>query len=257
MKKAVGFLLPAALAVGCATALTTEGARVKVYGWNGPTTAAANLEGCRLIQTTAPFTEQESERAVSDPYRKERNDVADKGGNVLLVFSQRMIQRPSTDCPPNDKSPGCLETSQTWYRTSFGYYACASDAAARLDAEASAVGTPGPLFSFKFAKKSKPEPATAPSGAASAPAAPASGPSPAAAAPAPSAPASAPAAPILSGAADMEAKIVAMMHEGVSVDVILAWVSTQKSRPALSAEDVIAWKKAGIDERVILAVLGR
>lgn len=30
-----------------------------------------------------------------------------------------------------------------------------------------------------------------------------------------------------------------MMHEGVSVDVILAW------------------KRAGIDERVILAVLGR
>ena len=48
-----------------------------------------------------------------------------------------------------------------------------------------------------------------------------------------------------------------MMHEGVSVDVILAWVSAQKTRPALSADDVIAWKKDGIDERVILAVLGR
>ena len=161
MRKAIGVFLPAVLGIGCATSLTSAGARVKVYGWDGPATAATPLAGCRLIQTTAPFTEQESERAAADPYRKQRNDVAEKGGNVLLVFSQPMVRRPSTDCAPNDKSPGCLESSQTWYRTSFGYYACADDAAARLDAEASAAGSPGPLFSLKFGHKSKPAPAPA------------------------------------------------------------------------------------------------
>ena len=249
MRGAGAALLSAALAFGCATALTSEGSRVKVYGWNGPATPAAELDGCRLIQTTAPFTEEESERAAADPYRKVRNDVADKGGNVLLVFSQPMMRRPSTDCPPNDKSPGCLESSQTWYRTSFGYYACADDAAARLDAEAAAAGSPGPLFTFKFSHKAAtPKPAVP---------AIASAPPVSTAAPEAAAPRAAATPPPMSPAADMESKIVAMMHEGVSVEVILAWVSTQKSRPALSADDVIAWKKAGIDERVILAVLGR
>ena len=247
MKKAIGVLLPAALAIGCATALTTAGARVKVYGWNGPATSGAKLDGCRLIRTTSPFTEQESERAAADPYRKERNEVAESGGNVLIVFSQPLIQRPGTDCPPNDKSPGCLESSQTWYRTSFGYYACADDAAARLDAEASTPDSTGALFSLKFPHKSGANPTPAPASAA--------GVSPASVTPVP-APALAP-SPSLAGSADLESKILAMMHEGLSVDVILAWVATQKNRPALSAEDVIAWKKAGIDERVILAVLGK
>ena len=250
MKRAMAALLPSALALGCATSLTTAGAGVKVYGWAGsPPAAPAQIDGCRLLETTAPFTQEESERAANDPYRKERNDAGSKGGNVLVVFSQRGQQRPGTDCPPNDKSPGCLEISQTWYRTSFGYYACAADATARLDAEASSATSQGPLFTLTFPRKTAtPPPApTAPAPAAAVPPAPAPAPAPVSV----SAPAAA------GSAADVEAKILAMMHEGVSVDVILAWLSTLRSRPALSADDVIAWKKAGIDERVILAVLGR
>jgi len=47
------------------------------------------------------------------------------------------------------------------------------------------------------------------------------------------------------------------MDASVGTDVIAAWVATQNPRPALSAEDVIDWKKSGIDEKVLRAALAR
>ncbi len=252
--------VPLAIAA-CAAALSGEGAQVKVYGADASriSAAPAELDGCRLLQKTEPVLEEESERAARDPYKKHRDAAGALGGNVLLVFSDAVVRRPSLDCSPRDTSPECLETSQTWYRTSFGYYACSSAAAERLEAEAKAATSPGPIFSFRFAKRepAAPAKAAAPPAPPSAPA-PASPPAPVAvSSPAPAASAAPAAATPAPAARVLQGKILSMMEAGVGVDVIVAWVSSQSDRPALSAEDVIDWKKSGIDERVIQAVLAR
>ena len=70
-------------------------------------------------------------------------------------------------------------------------------------------------------------------------------------------PASASSAPAPSASAEWKEQILSMMQAGVGVDVIAAWVASQPARPTLSADDVIDWKKAGIDEKVIQAALTR
>ena len=87
---------------------------------------------------------------MDDPYAKQRNEVAAAGGNILLVHSDTIIRQPSQDCSPNDKSYGCLEASQTWYRVHFGYYACTPEAVNLLQAQAESATTTGPIFSWKF-----------------------------------------------------------------------------------------------------------
>ena len=214
MKRAI-LLLLAALCGGCATATTKEGAQVKVFALD-PTiqnAASAMPESCRLLETTAPYDQEENERLVQDPYAKERNEVAAKGGNVLLLHSDTIIRQPSQDCSPNDRSYGCLEASQTWYRIHFGYYACTPDAVQLLEAQAESSSTRGPIFSWKLGS-----PRVA--------------------------------------VAQMKTKILALMKEGVGTDVIVAYVKGEKMKQKLTSADIIDWKKAGIDEKVIQAAMG-
>jgi hypothetical protein len=256
MKPLFGTLL-AMIAVGVAGAQSKDASRVQVYAADKSRLPdpSSSVEGCRLLEKTEPVLEQESARAAKDPYRRQREAAGALGGNVLIVFSDLVQRRPSLDCSPRDTSPECLETSQTWYRTAFGYYACSPEAAARLEEEAKSAEQPGPLFSWKFRKKAENAP---PAGVSAS--APAAAKTSASAAPAPSAPAAAPppSAPAATArAAEFKSKILSMMDAGVGVDVIAAWVESQAERPPLSADDVIDWKKSGIDEKVIRAALVR
>ena len=120
---------------GCAT-VKTDPVSVKVYEANASAPAESRRmpAGCRLIDTTAPFDQMESERYVENPYRKQREEAAVKGGNVLLVLSSRLVTRPGLECPPSDRSPNCLRGSQSWNRVSFESYACGPEALATLAA---------------------------------------------------------------------------------------------------------------------------
>src|SRR5215831_622441 len=98
-----GALIFAALGVGCAS-VTPEGAKVKVYeaDLKAPADARRLPGGCRMVGTSGPVDQMESERLESDPYRSQRNDTAAKGGNVLLVLSDMLRQLNKTDCAPSD-----------------------------------------------------------------------------------------------------------------------------------------------------------
>lgn len=76
-------------------------------------------------------------------------------------------------------------------------------------------------------------------------------PTPAAAA---AAPASAPAALT---PAELKAKVLALMREGVDQDLILAFLSRQAVSGRLSVDDILDWKKAGIADEVIKAAAAR
>ena len=249
MKKAVWVTLVAVLAPGCSTALTKAGADVHAFGLNEDTKSALGAipSACRLIESSGPVDQQESERAVYEPYNRQRDEVAAKGGNVLVIRSKTIIRQPSDDCAPRDQSYQCREASQTWYRVSFDAYSCAPDALRDLEQQAASAPPPaGPLFTWKLQPAS---PAPPPAAASAPPPAPA--PAHAAASPAPAPPPHAPAA-----LADLESKILAMMKEGVGIDVIVSWIKSNHAAQRMSSDDVIAWKKAGIDDRVIQAVLG-
>jgi hypothetical protein len=216
MKKAFRLALLAPLGVaGCTTALTKGGTEVKVFSAEPEVKNAPNglPEGCRLLETTAPFDQEENERLGYDPYAKQRDEVAAKGGNVLLVFSQTLIRQPSQDCSPNSQTYDCLAGSQTWYRVSFGYYACAPEALQTLEAQAESSKAPGPIFSWKFGSSRV-------------------------------------------AVTQMKSKILAMMKEGVGTDVIVAYVKGERLKQKLTSNDIIDWKKAGIDDKVIQAALG-
>src|SRR5262252_614431 len=135
MNKAVGILLVAALAPGCSSALTKEGADVRAFGLNEDSKNASSAipNSCRLIDRSGPVDQQESERTFYQPYAKERDAVAAKGGNVLVIRSKTIIHQPSQDCSPRDQSYECRQASQTWYRVSFDSYACSSDGLHNLE----------------------------------------------------------------------------------------------------------------------------
>jgi hypothetical protein len=218
MKRAILLTLLAALGTGCATTLTKEGAAVKVFGLDETVKdAEAAIPGtCRLLERTAPFDQQENERLVENPYARQRNEVAARGGDMLLVRSKTLIRQPSPDCAPGDKSYGCREASQTWYRVSFDYYACSPEALRDLEKQAEAAPPPaGALFTWKFGGGTS-----------------------------------------RVAVAQMKSKILEMMHEGIGTDVIVAYVKGERLKQKLTADDIIDWKKAGIDEKVIQAALG-
>jgi hypothetical protein len=260
MKPIVWVVVASLAAANVVLAEAKEASRVQVYAADRSRLAnpASDIEGCRLLQQTEPVLEQESARAAKDPYRRQREAAGSLGGNVLLVFSDVVQRRPSLDCSPRDTSPECLENSQTWYRTTFGYYACSPEASARIEQEAKSSESPGPIFSWKFRKKAE----NAPPAGVSASASPAPKSSPASSAPqsAGSPPPPPPSATAQAGtprASEFKAKILSMMEASVGVDVIVAWVASQAERPPLSADDVIDWKKSGIDEKVIRAAVAR
>ena len=179
----------------------------------------------------------ESERHVEDPYRRQRNDTGAAGGNVLLVLSNRFVTRYKTDCAPSDTSPDCQNRAQNWYKVSFESYACDPAALAALS-QIPAEGS-GPIASWwPFGKK-----ATAPSAAA---------PRAEAAAPAP---ALAPASGAGLAPSDLKAKVLLLLREGVGTDVLVAYVKSHPLRAALSAEEIVDWKRSGIADPVIEAAL--
>src|SRR5262249_16293169 len=161
-------------------------------------------------------------------------DTLARGGNVLLVLSDRFRALPKTDCAPSDTSPDCQSRSQNWYKVSFESYACD---AASLEALSTLQPTSTGVASWR------PWATQTPSAASSA---------------APSAK-SAPTAPVASGIAppELKAKILVLMREGVGADVLVAYVKSKPVSAALTAEEILDWKKSGIADSVIEAALAQ
>jgi hypothetical protein len=245
MKRDLVLALLASLAASCATTQSApQGPNVKVYEANAKTPADARRlpEGCRLLTTAAPVDQMESERLVSDPYHRQRVDTAAKGGNVLLVLSDRYRSLPRTDCAPSDNSPDCQSRAQNWYKVSFESYACDAPS---LEALASVQPNSTGVASWWPFGKEKPQ-----AGAATPPS---SSPAPASASSA--APASAAASGI--SPSELKSKVLVLMREGVGTDVIVAYVKSKPVSAALTAEEILDWKKSGIADSVIEAALAQ
>ncbi len=249
MKKMALVLAPAvALAWwGCAS-LTPDGAKVKVYQANVTAEdepAPPLPAGCRLLGTSGPIDQQQEAREQSDPYLIQRNSTAAAGGNVLYLRSFRFRNLMKTDCAVADKTPGCMDQLQNWYKVTFYSYSCDAAAVSELDSVPDRVITvPYPGF---FGGKKTPTPVP--------PAA--SEPRPAAAAPPPApAPTAVPPRPA-SSASVLKTKILALMQEGVGADVIRAYVRANPLEAPLTAEEIIDWKKSGISDAVIEATFSK
>jgi hypothetical protein len=239
MKKTIWFVLLGAANLACAS-LTPQGAQVQVYQANveTPATPSPPLPGdCRLLSTTAPIDQEEQARHIYDPYRAQRNETAALGGNVLLVKSSRFMTLKKTDCPQSENSQGCADSAQNWYKVFFESYACDARALAALAELKPEPGATGPLVWSGKKKPATPAPA-------------------AASVPAVVAPATASAVRAGSrglSAAELEAKILALMHERIGIDVIVAYARANRPAAPLTAEEILDWKKAGISDEVIRA----
>ena len=237
MREMIGLAVLGAVSVGCAS-LTPQGAAVKVYQAEVKTAevpAPPLPDGCKPLAAWGPVDQQEQERNASDPYRVQRNATAVKGGNVLLVKSARFMTLKRTDCTESDPR-NCPDSAQSWYKVSFGSYAC--DAAA-LAALSESKPAPESRALFEWSPKGRPAP-----GAAAAPA-------PVAAIP-PGQPAP-PVAASATTAAGLKSKILVLVQEGVGADVIVSYVRANRPPAPLTAEQIIEWKKAGIPDDVIRA----
>jgi hypothetical protein len=214
---------------GCAVAgRSSKGPAVAVYEAQArqPAAQRAMPGGCRLIASSGPIDQMESERASGDPYRQQRRETAERGGNVLLALSETLVNRPTTDCPSNDTSPDCLKSGQSWYRVRFEEYACSPEAASRLAALPAEPGRGG--ITILFGSPRKPPFPEAPPG-------------------------SAPRAGAPFSPAELKTKVLAMMQEHVAPEVILAFVRGQALTRRLTAEEIIDWTRAGIPDAVILS----
>jgi hypothetical protein len=236
MKRGALAIVVAGILSACAS-LTPQGEQVKVYQaevakQEDPTPPLP--AGCKLLGTTGPIDQEQQDREISDPYRSQRNQTAGLGGNVLYLRSYRFMNLMKTDCPVGDTSPGCMSTSQNWYKVTFESYAC--DAAALTElARSPQPSSPG-VFRWELKKKTP-----APGETAAVEAVPTPSPAPRAALAVPGA------------AAALKSKIVALMQEGVGADVIVAYVRANRLASALTAEEIIDWKKAGISDAIIRA----
>lgn len=219
--------------VGCAsTARSPKGPAVAVYEADArqPEGERAMPEGCRVIGTSGSIDQMESERASGDPYRKQRRETAERGGNVLLALSETVVNRPTTDCPSNDTSPDCLKSGQSWYRVRFEEYACTPEATSRLATLPAESRRGGITILFGSPRK-----------ALSVEARPAS-----------AARAGAPLSP-----AELKTKVLAMMQEHVAAEVMLAFVRGQALTRKLTAEEIIDWTRSGIPDAVIQSAASR
>jgi hypothetical protein len=217
----LALILFVAMAAAC-TSAGKAGPSVAVYEADGsaPPSARRLPDGCRLLGGSGPMDQMESERATDDPYRRQRRETAEKGGNALLVLSERTVTRPNLDCPTGDTSADCLRRSQSWYRVSYEEYACNAEAAAslaELQPDARRGGITIPLWT--------PKPKTPPRGGEAA---------------------SAALAPT-----ELKAKILEMMRANVSSPVLLAYVKGQRLSRKMTAEEIIDWTKSGIPDAVI------
>jgi hypothetical protein len=218
--KRLTLLLLTVAAVACASAARNAGPSVRVYEAEASTPPAGRRmpEACRLLGSFGPVDQMESERAMDDPYNRQRRQTADNGGNVLLVLSERTVTRPNLDCPSGDASADCLRHGQSWYRVKFEQYACAPEAArelAQVSSEPRRGGITIPLSTPKTAAT----PAVAPR--------------------------------------ELKEKLLEMTRAGVAPDVLLAYVRTQRLSRKMTAEDIIDWTKAGIPDAVIEAAASR
>ncbi|HEV8117843.1 MAG TPA: hypothetical protein VGQ32_04920 [Thermoanaerobaculia bacterium] len=210
------FLIAAVCFTGACASARKSGPAVAVYEADVSTPPGARRlpDGCRLLGTSGPVDQMESDRAMDDPYRPQRLETAGKGGNVLLVLSTRTVTRPNIDCPSGDTSPGCLSVSKSWFRLSFEEYACTEEAARAL-AESKPADQHGgisiPLWT--------PKPKETPSAALAPP--------------------------------DLKAKLLDMMRAGVSPEVLLAYTKGQSLTRKMTAEEIIDWTKSGIPDAVI------
>jgi len=239
---AAGICVAIACAAAACTTITPEGAKVKVYETNAATPPEARRlpDGCRLVGTSPAIQQMEPDRLVEDPYRVQRNATGAHGGNVLLVLSDRFRHLPRTDCSPSDNSYDCQSRSQNWYSVDFESYACdapALQALSQIQPSKTGIATWWPF--------GKTPPATAPAQA------------PASASASAPAPAPVPAASAGLAASELKAKILVLMREGVGTDVIVAYVKSTRLASALSAEEILDWKKSGIAEPVIETALAR
>ncbi len=238
MGRMVVLALVAVASAGCAS-LTPGGRSVTVYQADveaADAPAPPLPDGCSLLKTWGPIDQQQQAREVSDPYLHERNETAAVGGNILYLRSYRFMNLMKTDCPVGDKSPGCMDQSQSWYKVTFQSYACDAVAVAELATAPQPPNTA--VFRWEYKKKAQ---APAPQQAAVAAPVPA-------ATPAPRAAASAAAA-----AAELKSKILALQQEGVGTDVIVSYIRANRPVAPLTAEEIIDWKKAGIPDEVIRA----
>ncbi len=233
-------VLATALTAACAS-LTPEARNVKVYQADvdaADAFAPPLPGGCRLLSTWGPIDQEQQAREISDPYQHERNQTATLGGNVLYLRSYRFKNLMKTDCPVGDRSAGCMDQSQSWYKVTFNAYACDASALTTL---AAAPNPPSPaVFRFELKKKTPPQVPEATAGAV-APAAPIPAP--------PSQTRSAEAAAV----AELKTKVLALQQEGVGTDVIVSFVRANRPASAMTAEEIIEWKKEGISDEVIRA----
>ena len=215
----------------------SKGPAVGVYEADArqPEGQRAMPDGCRLIGTSGSIDQMESERAGDDPYRRQRRETAQRGGNALLALSETIVNRPTTDCPSNDTSPDCLKSGQSWYRVRFEEFACSPEATSRLAALPAESGRGGITILFGSPKKTT-STVTSP---ASAP------------------PAPAPRAGVALSPAELKTKVLAMMQEHVAREVILAFVRGQALTRRLTAEEIIDWTRAGIPDAVIESAASR
>jgi hypothetical protein len=207
-------------ALACASAPREKRSSVDVYEADMARPAADRRlpEGCRLLAASGPVDQMESERAMDDPYKRQRKETLRKGGNVLLVLSERTVTRPNLDCPSGDTSADCLRRGQSWYRVKFEEYACAPEAAGELAQRPSEQRRGGITI-----------PLSSPNPAARAAVAP----------------------------RELKEKLLEMSRAGVAPEVLLAYVRGQRLSWKLTAEDIIAWTKAGIPDAVIEAAASR
>jgi hypothetical protein len=214
------FVLLVASAAGCASAPREARPAVHVYEADlaSPPAARRLPPACRLLGSSGPVEQMESERAMDDPFKRQRRETAENGGNVLLVLSERTVTRPNLDCPSGDASPDCLRLGQSWYRVQFEQYACSPEAVrdlAELRPEPRRGGITIPLSAPKTAAS----PALAPR--------------------------------------ELKEKLLEMTRAGVAPDVLLAYVKGQRMSRKMTAEDIIDWTKAGIPDAVIEAAASR
>lgn len=207
-------------AFACASAPRTKGPSVDVYEADmaSPPAARRLPESCRLLAESGPADQMESERAMDNPYKRQRSETLQKGGNVLLVLSERTVTRPNLECPSGDTSADCLRQGQSWYRVKFEEYACAPEAARELADRPSEPRRGGITIPL-----SSPKPA---------------------------------ASPALTPR-ELKEKLLEMSRAGVAPEVLLAYVKGQRLSRKMTAEDIIDWTKAGLPDAVIEAAASR